>query len=182
MPTVSLAGTRSGLRVDLSWGSPGAVSYRLLVSRDGGSRQILLGSTTATTASYRLEPGHSYSFTVTATDTWGLAVASTPYAITLPYSAVKLDLRASPAKSKHIRLSSFFAPESKGVARAGRRLVLESFEGHAWHRFAAASTGKTGVATWTLTLRRGSYRIRASYAGAEDLAPATSRTVTLRVR
>jgi subtilisin family serine protease len=182
VPTVSLAGTRSGLRVSLSWSSPGAVSYRLLVSRDGGSPQIVLGSTTATAASYRLEPGHSYSFTVTATDTWGLRVASTPYAITLPYSAVKLDLRTSPAKGKQIRLSSLFAPESKGVARAGRRLVLESFDGHAWHRFAAASTGKTGVATWTLTLRRGSYRIRASYAGADDLAPATSHAVTLRVR
>jgi subtilisin family serine protease len=182
VPTVSLAGNRSGLRVSLSWNSPGAVSYRLLVSRDGGSPQIVLGSTTATAASYRLEPGHSYSFTVTATDTWGLRVASTPYAITLPYSAVKLDLRTSPAKGKQIRLSSLFAPESKGVGRAGRRLVLESFDGHAWHRFAAATTGKAGVATWTLVLSRGSYRIRASYAGADDLAPATSRTVTLRVR
>ena len=182
VPTVSLAGNRSGLRVSLSWSSPGAVSYRLLVSRDGGSPQIVLGSTTATAASYRLEPGHSYSFTVTAIDTWGLRVASTPYAITLPYSAVKLDLRTSPAKGKQIRLSSLFAPESKGVARAGRRLVLESFDGHAWHRFAAATTGKAGVATWTLVLSRGSYRIRASYAGADDLAPATSRTVTLRVR
>jgi len=182
VPTVSLAGNRSGLRVNLSWNAPGAVSYRLLMSRDGGSPQIVLGSTTATAASYRLEPGHSYSFTVTATDTWGLRVASTPYAITLPYSAVKLDLRTSPAKGKQIRLSSLFAPESKGVARAGRRLVLESFDGHAWHRFAAATTGKAGVATWTLVLSRGSYRIRASYAGADDLAPATSHAVTLRVR
>jgi subtilisin family serine protease len=182
VPTVSLGGTRSGLRVSLTWSSPGALSYRLLVSRDGGSPQILLGSTTATTTSYKLDPGHSYSFTVTATDTWGLTVASMPYTITLPYSAVKLDLRTSPAKNKQIRLSSLFAPVSKSVVRAGRRLVLESFDGHAWHRFAAASTGKTGVATWKLTVRRGSYRIRATYAGADDLAPATSRAVTLRVR
>ena len=182
VPTVSLGGTRSGLRVSLTWSSPGAISYRLLVTRDGGSPQIVVGSTTATTTSYKLDGGHSYSFTVTATDTSGLTVASTPYTITLPYSAVKLDLRTSPAKSRQIRLSSLFAPESKGVARAGRRLVLESFDGHAWHRFAAASTGKTGVATWTLRLRRGSYRIRSSYAGADDLAPATSRAVTLRVR
>jgi subtilisin family serine protease len=182
VPRVGLSGTRSGLRVSLTWSSPGAVSYRLLVSRDGGSPQILLGSTTATTTSYKLDPGHSYSFTVTATDTWGLTVVSMPYTITLPYSAVKLDLRTSPAKNKQIRLSSLFAPVSKSVVRAGRRLVLESFDGHAWHRFAAASTGKTGVATWKLTLRRGSYRIRATYAGADDLAPATSRAVTLRVR
>jgi subtilisin family serine protease len=182
VPRVGLSGTRSGLRVSLTWSSPGALSYRLLVSRDGGSPQILLGSTTATTTSYKLDPGHSYSFTVTATDTWGLTVASMPYTITLPYSAVKLDLRTSPAKNKQIRVSSLFAPVSKSVVRAGRRLVLESFDGHAWHRFAAASTGKTGVARWKLKLRRGSYRIRATYAGADDLAPATSRAVTLRVR
>jgi subtilisin family serine protease len=182
VPTVRLGGTRSGLRVSLTWSSPGAISYRLVVSRDGGSPQVLLGSTATTTTSYKLDPGHSYSFTVTATDTWGLTVVSTPYTITLPFSAVKLDLSTSPAKNKQIRLSSLFAPVSKSVARAGRRLVLESFEGHAWHRFAAANTGKTGVATWTLTLRRGTYRVRATYAGAGDLASATSRAVTLRVR
>jgi subtilisin family serine protease len=98
------------------------------------------------------------------------------------YSAVKLDLRASPSARKKMRLSAVFAATSRTVARAGRRLALESFYGHSWHRFAVASTDKSGVATWTLALRRGSYRIRASYAGADDLAPATSRVVTLRVR
>jgi subtilisin family serine protease len=96
--------------------------------------------------------------------------------------AVKLGLRTLPARGKKTRLSSLFAPASKTVSRAGRRLVLESFDGRAWHRFATARTGKAGVATWTLALRRGSYRIRASFAGADDLAPATSRSVTLRVR
>jgi subtilisin family serine protease len=182
VPTVSLGGTRSGLRVSLSWSSPGAVSYRVSVSRDGGSPRILLGSTTATTTSYKLEPGHSYSFTVTATDTYGLTVASTPYAITLPYSAVRLELRASSAGSKQVRLSSVFAPASKRVTRAGRKLVFESFDGHTWRRFGAASTSSAGVATWTGTLHRGSYRIRTRFAGADDLAPATSRPMTLRVR
>jgi subtilisin family serine protease len=98
------------------------------------------------------------------------------------YSAVKLGLRTLPVRGKQTRLWSLFAPASKTVSRAGRRLVLESFDGRAWHRFAAASTGKAGVATWTLKLRRGSYRIRASFAGADGLAPAASRPVTLRVR
>jgi hypothetical protein len=85
-------------------------------------------------------------------------------------------------RGKQTRLWSLFAPASKTVSRAGRRLVLESFDGRVWHRFAEASTGKAGVATWTLKLRRGSYRIRASFAGADGLAPAASRPVTLRVR
>ncbi|TMM23652.1 MAG: hypothetical protein E6F94_10725 [Actinobacteria bacterium] len=184
VPTVTVAGTRSGLRVSLSWSSRGAVSYRLYVSRDGGIPQTLLGSTTATAASRQFEPGHSYSFTVTATDAYGLTVASTPYAVTLPYSAVRLELRASPpARNKTAaRLRGLFTPASKGVALGGRRLVLEWLDGHTWRRFAAASTNSNGVAAWTLALRHGSYRIRARYAGADELAPATSRAVTISVR
>jgi subtilisin family serine protease len=182
VPTVNLGGTRSGLRVSLSWSFPGAVSYRLSVSRDGASPQILLGSTTATTASYRLEPGHSYSFRAAATDGYGLTITSAPYSVTLPYSAVKLDLRALSVRSKQTRLSGVFDPASKSVSRGGRKLALESFDGHAWRRFAAATTSSAGVATWTLTLRRGSYRIRTRFAGADDLASATSRVVTLQVR
>jgi subtilisin family serine protease len=184
VPTVTLGGTRSGMRLNLSWTSPGAVGYRLYVSRDGGITQTLLGSTTATGTNYQLQPGHSYSFTVTATDAYGVTVTSTPYAITLPYLAVKLDLRASPSvkKKTEARLSGVFTTTRKSVSRGGRKLVLESLDGRAWHRVAAASTGSTGVASWTLTLRRGSYRFRARYAGAYDLAPATSRPATIIVR
>jgi hypothetical protein len=181
-PTVTLAGSRSGLRVSLSWSSPGAVSYRLSVGRDGGTTQTLVGKTTATSAVYDLERGHSYSFVVTATDAYGSTVASSPYAVTLPYSAVALDFRASVRTRGTIRLWSAFNPVSKGVERGARKLVLESFGGHAWHRFSVATTSRAGVAIWTMRLRRGSYRIRARYAGADDLAPATSRTITIRVR
>ncbi len=80
------------------------------------------------------------------------------------------------------RLRTAFNPSSKSVERGERKVVLEWFDGHAWRRFSVASTSRTGVATWTLRLRRGSYRIRARYAGADDLAPATSRTITIRVR
>jgi hypothetical protein len=170
------------MRISLSWSSPGAVSYRLSVSRDGGSPQTLIGATTATTTSFRLEPGHSYSFTVAASDPFGRTVTSSPYAVTLGYSAVKLDLRASASAGKRMRLSAVFAPAGKSITRAGRRLRLESFNGRTWRRFATASTSKTGVATWALTLPRGSYRLRVSFAGADDLTPATSRIVTLRVR
>jgi subtilisin family serine protease len=181
-PTVNLSGDRTGLRLSLSWSSPGAASYRLSVSRDGGSPQILLRSTSATKASYQLEPRHSYAFTVAASDQFGRTVASSVYKVTLPYSVVNLVLRASRSMGKGTRLSAVFAPKSSGVARAGRRLALELFDGRAWHRFGAASTDKTGVATWRLKLRRGSYRLRASYAGADDLAPAASHVITLRVR
>jgi hypothetical protein len=181
---VNLAASRSGLHVSLSWSSPGAVSYRLSVVRDEGTTQTLVGKTTATSAVYDLERGHSYSFVVTATDAHGSTVASSPYAVSLPYSAVALDLRASVLSRTRgtIRLWSAFNPVSKSVERGARKLVLESFGGHAWHRFSVARTSRTGVAIWTMRLRRGSYRIRVRYAGADDLAPATSRTITIRVR
>jgi subtilisin family serine protease len=183
-PTVNLAASRSGLHVSLSWSSPGAVSYRLSVVRDEGTTQTLVGKTTATSAVYDLERGHSYSFVVTATDAHGSTVASSPYAVSLPYSAVALDLRASVLSRTRgtIRLWSAFNPVSKSVERGARKLVLESFGGHAWQRFSVARTSRTGVAIWTMRLRRGSYRIRVRYAGADDLAPATSRTITIRVR
>jgi subtilisin family serine protease len=183
-PTVTLAGSRSGLRVRLSWSSPGAVSYRLSIGRDRGATQVLVGKTTATSAVYDLERGHSYSFVVTATDAYGSTVASTPYSVSLPYSAVTLNLRAAVLGRTQgmIRLWTAFNPVSKSIERGERRLVLESFDGHAWRRFSVASTSRTGVAIWTPRLRRGSYRIRVRYAGADDLAPATSRTVTIRVR
>ena len=69
-----------------------------------------------------------------------------------------------------------------GLEWGGRKLVLETFAGHAWRRLAVASTSGAGVATWMLALHRGSHRLRTRFAGADDLAPATSRPVTLRVR
>ena len=139
------------------------------------------GFAAQTSAVYGLERGHSYSFVVTATDAYGSTVASSPYAVSLPYSAVKLDLRAS-VLGRTLRLWTAFNPASRSVERGERKLVLESFDGHTWRRFSVASTSRTGVAVWTLRLRRGSYRIRARYAGAGDLAPATSRAITIRVR
>jgi hypothetical protein len=68
------------------------------------------------------------------------------------------------------------------VARGGRKLLLESFDGRVWHKFSEASTTTTGVAMWKLTLHRGRYRIRALYAGASDLGTATSNAVTIRIK
>ena len=183
VPDVALTGSGVGRKVGLSWGCPNAVSYRLTVSRDAQAPAILLGATNATTAAYDLEPGHSYSFTVLATDAYGRSRASSPYLVSLPYSAVKLDLRTArlrSGKQSAVRVSSTFSPADRSIARGGRKLLLESFDGRAWHRLAAASTGSNGIAAWTLKLRRGSLRLRVRYAGADDLGPAVSRALAVR--
>jgi subtilisin family serine protease len=181
MPDVGLTGSRAGRKVGLSWSFPNAVSYRLTVSRDGQPAEILLGATNATTVAYDLDPGHSYSFTVLATDAYGRTQTSRPYVVALPYSAVKLDLRTArvAAKRPAVRVSSTFSPADRSIARGNRKLLLEAFDGRAWHRVSMATTSSTGVATWTLNLR-GSFRFRVRYAGADDLAPAVSRAIAVR--
>jgi hypothetical protein len=183
LPAVALTGSRAGHRVGLTWSFPNAISYQLTVRRDGRAARILLGPTSATSAVYNLEPGHSYSFSVTATDSFGRTQTSSPYSISLPYTGVKLELRTSSVSGRPksaVRFWSAFNPADRDVARAGRRLSLEAFDGASWRRISVATTSRSGIATWTLALRHGTYRIRVRYAGALAIAPATSRPVTIR--
>jgi Subtilase family len=184
-PTVALTGSRSGAHITLNWSTPNAASYRVTVARDRDPAQVLLGATTSSTASYDLEPGHKYSFSVSATDVYGATVTSAPYVVELPVSPVNLTLRASSAfgrNSHEVRLWAAFSPADRAVARGGRTILLESFDGRAWRRFARSATTSTGVATWTMRLHRGTYRIRARFAGGLSLAPATSGAIKLQAR
>ena len=185
-PPVTLTGTRTGARLTLSWSAPGAVSYRLAVSRDGGAADVLLGATTSTGADYDLTPGHTYSFTATAVDGYGLTGVSQPYLVALPQSATKLILRASPTvgrKRLNTVVWAVLTPADRQKARGGHTIILESFDGSRWRRFShRAQTSSTGLASWRLRFRRGTYLIRARFAGTVDLAPATSAGVRIRVR
>jgi hypothetical protein len=60
----------------MSWGASdasGIASYEVLVSTDGGSFTPWLSGTSGTSAAYSGQPGHSYSFQVSATDALGNA-------------------------------------------------------------------------------------------------------------
>ena len=182
---VTLTGSRIGARVRLSWSSRTAVSYKLSVNRDGGPAQTLLGSTTSTAADYDLEPGHTYTFTVTAIDPYGLATVSAPYVASVTQSAATLSLRASllaGRKRLTLRLQALLAPARPALPRGGRTVVLESFDGTVWRRFARARTNSAGTAVWTVRLQRGSYRIRARFTGSPDLSETASRALSIRVR
>jgi subtilisin family serine protease len=106
--------------------------------------------------------------------------------VTTPVSApaaVRLALRSSRVgRARTLRLWAVFTPATQDAVRSGRTIALEAFDGHSWRRVAVGATDSTGVASWTLALRRGSHRIRARFAGADDVAAATSRPVTVRVR
>ena len=88
-PSVELTGARNPLGVRLVWRSRGvAAAYQVAVARDGGSAQVVLDGATGTAASFALDVGHSYAFTVNALDgAGGVAATSEPYWITIPNQA-----------------------------------------------------------------------------------------------
>ncbi|MDQ2982752.1 MAG: S8 family serine peptidase [Actinomycetota bacterium] len=182
---VALAGSRSGARVHLSWSAPGAISYRLSVSRDGEQARVLIGSTTDTKSDFTLMAGHKYVFTIAATDAFGAVKSSAPFTVSLAQAASSLKLDASRKlgrKLLRVRFTAVLFSASPAAGARARRLVLESYDGGAWRQFARATTRAKGHATWSLALRRGTYRIRARFPGAVELAPATSKALTIRVR
>jgi subtilisin family serine protease len=184
-PPVTLAATRAGTHVTLSWSAPRAASYQLRVSEDGARPQILLGATTATSAGYDLDRGHSYTFSVLATDIYGLTSFSTPWTVSAPFYPAALALRASPTVGKkklRVTVWAVLTPADTATGRAGRTVALESFDGETWNQFAQTKTNGTGLAAWNLKFRRGRYLVRAVFAGADDLDATVSRGVKIRVR
>jgi len=184
-PSVHLAtAAAQGRDVRLAWSGTGAAAYRLSVREQDGSTRVLIPSTTDTTATFHGLPGRSYAFTVDALDTAGAAAAtSTPTTVQLAPAAARLTLTATRPHGKaplRIATSARIAA-GEGAGSAGRVLVLQVLDGAGWRNVTSAPTDPAGGAAWRLTLRAGLYRLRVRFAGAGDLAPATSPVVTLRV-
>jgi subtilisin family serine protease len=77
-PTVLVSAMRSGNRVHLTW-SGVASAYRVAAAQDRSVSRVVIAATGRTDASFRLAPGHSYTFVVTALDGTGAeTVASKP--------------------------------------------------------------------------------------------------------
>jgi subtilisin family serine protease len=100
---------------------------------------------------------------------------------TVVVPTVELGLRVSAKHGQNRLLTGIFELTGETTSRGGRKLALESLGGRSWRRVATATTSSAGLATWRVRLRHGTYRLRARYAGGVDLAPATSRVVTIRV-
>ena len=68
---------------------------------------------------------------------------------------------------------------------AARTVTLEVLAGVSanaqWKARAEAATTADGQVVWKLTLKPGTYRVRARWAGSSDLAGALSQTLVLRV-
>ena len=180
-------GTRVGSRVALVWPAlADAASFRVSVARDSEPERVLTASTTATTASYSLAAGSSYSFTVAALDAIGEQLAvSAPWTISLRQAPARLSLRAKlprGAASRRVELDARLTVSGVPGVEGTRTLLLESFNGTRWSRAATAVTDSSGRAVWRYALPAGSYRIRARYPGTSEIAPATSKPLTLTLR
>lgn len=184
-PLVTLKGERTDRRVVLSWIGQSAASYRLSVNEDRGPQRVLLPATTDTSAWYSLTPGHVYSFTVATLDATGSPTASSaPFTVALVRAQAQLSLSASRTEGAHplaVDFTAVLRSRDASVPADSRVLVLESFDGRVWHSADRAGTSSHGRATWSVTLGPGSYRIRARFRGADDLAAATSRPIALTV-
>jgi subtilisin family serine protease len=99
-------------------------------------------------------------------------------------SVITLSTRTSTEVLKPSRNTTLVATLRSGApgVPAGARLVdLETYNGIGWDRTGLTTTSPAGQATWKLRFRPGTYRLRARWAGAGDLAGAVSSTVVLKV-
>lgn len=178
---VRLSGRQEGRRVTLSWAGQTGTAYRLLLAHDGKAEQVLISATSATTAVWSLTPGSMYTFVVQALDASGApSHRSTPWSVSLRQASSSLRLTAKDSPSRGVRLDATL--KVVGTNAGGRSVVLESFDGKRWARAAAARTDLAGRVGWDYTLDPGSYRVRARFAGSDDIAAATSRAVNLEIR
>jgi hypothetical protein len=178
---VALTGSLTGTKLHLAWSAPNAVSYRVDISQDGGAQRVLFGATTSTSADVDLLVDHRYTFTVTATDSYGLATTSAPYDVSLLRAASTLALKAASRGRGRVSFSAQLRAGA-GPTVAGRPLVLERIDAAGAHLLGRVTTDARGNAAKTVRLRRGVYRVRVRFAGAPDLRGAVSRAVTIRVR
>lgn len=114
----------------------------------------------------------------------GLVGGAAPVNAAVPVNA-KLTLRASAAKGRNrhaVRIWVSLEADNFTMSAARRPVALEALGGSTWHRIARATTTRAGLAAFTVKLRRGTYKLRATYAGSGDLGAAASAPLSISVR
>jgi subtilisin family serine protease len=110
----------------------------------------------------------------------GTKTQSASSVITLSGQVLK-QFAAVPTATRGATFVATLRSGAPGVAAASRVVALETFNGTTWTPAAETSTSTTGQATWKLQLKKGTYQLRARWAGNGDLASSVSATLVLRV-
>ena len=100
--------------------------------------------------------------------------------ITLSGQVLK-QFAAAPTAARGATFVATLRSGAPGIGAGSRLVALETFNGVDWVPAGETSTSDTGQATWKLKLKKGTYRLRARWAGAGDLASAVSATLVLKV-
>lgn len=182
---IHLTGRRTGSRVQLSWNTPpGVASVAISVAQNGGPEHVIAPAATGTSAAYDLAPRSVYAFTIAARDSAGTVLAvSTPWSVSLRQAAARITLTASRLQGvRRVALSARLAVDGFAGGQRARTVILETFSRGRWSRAATAVTDSSGRAVWRYALAAGSYRVRARYPGTDEIAPATSPPVNLKIR
>lgn len=98
------------------------------------------------------------------------------------YSALRIfGPRRRVAKRIRVRIKGLLRSRLPAISPAGRRVCLQVRRHGRWYRVARARTKAGGSIVLRTRLRSGRYVVRVKYAGAPELASATSRTFVMKV-
>jgi subtilisin family serine protease len=179
---VTLRAAKTGTRVSLAWAGTAAKTYRLLVRAGNGPEQVVLDRTPTTTHTFEGKVGVTHVFVVESLDAAGNVLARSATAIaTLGQARSSLLLRPFRFRERgkrYVVALALLEPKAIDTKAGSRLVVLEQDVGPIWRTVAFQFTDGGGRVAWLIP--PGTHRLRARFAGAGDLAAATSRAITLR--
>jgi subtilisin family serine protease len=182
-PAVSLRVYRGYGSATMSWsGTAPAQSFRLLEHVGKNQDRVLIDATTKSSFEYSTKDNDTHVFTVEALDGGGNVVArSAALSVTLGQARSSLKLRGYRFKYQGKRYSVILGqlePKAPDVAAGGRTIMLEQLTSHGWVFVNNQATDGGGSVIWSVP--RGSFRVRATFPGARDLAGAKTNAVLVR--
>jgi subtilisin family serine protease len=99
--------------------------------------------------------------------------------LTLTGQSVRV--RSGARAARAVTVTASLRSAAPGVTSATRLVALERYDGVQWRLQAQTQTSSSGDAVWSLAFRPGTYKLRARWAGASDLAGTVSTALVLRV-
>ena len=167
--TVSWSGTDTG--------GPGIASFSVFVSDNGGSFTAFKTDTTATSASFTGQPGHTYGFYSVATDTLGNAQATPDAAqatttVQTPSSpTLTVAVRGPSTATVGADFTYTITVTNSGMATADNVLLTDQLDGSLNYKSSTSIAGASGTtAVGTVTVSNGlvSDNLGSLAAGATD--------------
>ena len=183
----SLPAVTTSTTITLRWtGNPGPgaasiASYEIFVSEDGGAFEPLTASTTATSAAFTGQYGHTYAFYSVATDNRGdvqptpSAAQATTYLAGLPTGAVKPLPATTTTTSFTVSWSGTPGP---GATTIASYTIYDSQDGGPFTAFLSNTTATSATFTGELGHSYGFYSVATDNLGDVQPTPSAAEATT----